>query len=145
MGLSNVTILLLVQHCVPRGQLGSATASLIFLRSLGGAIGVSIMGAVTNGRLHSSPQFGDELVRAQIGQPLLERFMAHPDIIVHSSVRETLSSAALGLFRQVLGHAISGAFLTGMVIVAIALFASLFLPKALSVKSSDRSRADLAA
>jgi EmrB/QacA subfamily drug resistance transporter len=46
MGLSVPALLLAVQNSVPRRSLGIATSSVQFSRSLGGAIGISVMGAI---------------------------------------------------------------------------------------------------
>jgi EmrB/QacA subfamily drug resistance transporter len=46
LGFSLLSLLLAVQHSVPRGELGVATSLSLFARSIGGAVGVSIMGAI---------------------------------------------------------------------------------------------------
>ncbi|KAF1047284.1 MDR family MFS transporter [Xylophilus sp.] len=48
-GMPNATVI--VQNAVPRGQLGAATATMSFLRSLGGVAGVAVSGAVMGGVL----------------------------------------------------------------------------------------------
>jgi hypothetical protein len=44
--------LVAVQHAVPRTQLGVATASTAFFRTLGGAIGVAVLSSVLLGAMH---------------------------------------------------------------------------------------------
>jgi EmrB/QacA subfamily drug resistance transporter len=51
MGLSMVPMLIAVQSAVPRGDLGVATSLTQFFRSVGGAVGVAVMGAVKSHRL----------------------------------------------------------------------------------------------
>jgi predicted MFS family arabinose efflux permease len=51
MGLSMVPMLIGVQSAVPRGDLGVATSITQFFRSVGGAVGVAVMGAVKSSRL----------------------------------------------------------------------------------------------
>jgi hypothetical protein len=51
MGLSMVPMLIGVQSAVDRTDLGAATSLTQFCRSLGGAIGVSVMGAVMAQRM----------------------------------------------------------------------------------------------
>ena len=41
-----------LQNVVPREDLGTATSTSAFLRSLGGALGVALSGAVVTARLH---------------------------------------------------------------------------------------------
>ena len=63
MGLINITCIVLVQNSVEWSMRGSATASNIFARSLGNALGATALGAVLNfGIGHfASPELGDRL------------------------------------------------------------------------------------
>src|SRR3712207_8406543 len=45
LGLTMLTLLIAVQQAVPRTQLGTATSFNQFARSIGGAVGVAVMGA----------------------------------------------------------------------------------------------------
>jgi MFS family permease len=54
LGFSMLALLLSVQHSVPRSELGLATSLNMFARSIGGAVGVSIMGAILAAGLGSS-------------------------------------------------------------------------------------------
>jgi EmrB/QacA subfamily drug resistance transporter len=72
MGLSIPGFLIAVQTSVQRRQLGTATSMLQFSRSIGGTLGVSVMGAALSARLASNLLAGDlspELVR-QLLDPL---------------------------------------------------------------------------
>jgi len=51
MGLTMVPMLIAVQSAVPRADLGSATSMIQFFRTVGGAIGLAVMGAVMAWRL----------------------------------------------------------------------------------------------
>jgi MFS family permease len=51
MGLTFVPMLIAVQSAVPRADLGAATSMTQFCRTLGGAVGLSVMGAVMTRRL----------------------------------------------------------------------------------------------
>jgi MFS family permease len=53
MGLTMVPMLIAVQSAVPREELGVATSLTQFFRAVGGAIGLSVMGAVMAQRLHA--------------------------------------------------------------------------------------------
>jgi hypothetical protein len=53
MGLNMVPMLIAVQGAVPRTELGIATSLTQFFRAVGGAIGLSVMGAVMAQRLHA--------------------------------------------------------------------------------------------
>jgi hypothetical protein len=51
MGLTTMSLLLAVQQAVERSYLGVATSLAIFTRSIGGAVGVAVMGAVVAAQL----------------------------------------------------------------------------------------------
>src|SRR5215211_3985725 len=72
MGLSIPAYLIAVQTSVNRRQLGTATSTLQFSRSIGGTLGVSVMGAALSARLAASrldPDLDPDLVR-QLLDPL---------------------------------------------------------------------------
>ena len=68
MGLSVPAYLIAVQTSVSRRQLGTATSTLQFSRSIGGTLGVSVMGAALSARL-ASHQIDPNMVR-QLLDPL---------------------------------------------------------------------------
>lgn len=61
MGLVFVPTLIAAQSAVPRADLGTATAVTQFFRAVGGAIGLSVMGAVMAQRLHAGAAMVDAL------------------------------------------------------------------------------------
>lgn len=104
LGLSMLTLLLAVQHGVPRAQLGLATSLNQFVRSVGSAVGVALMGALLARGLHGTSVAGG-----------LDQMSA-------GVIR--LEGAARGQFADALGDV----FLAGTVMSAIALVASFALP-----------------
>ena len=59
LGFAMLSLLLAVQHSVSRAELGVATSLNLFARSIGGAVGVAIMGAILAAGLggsHGSPR-----------------------------------------------------------------------------------------
>jgi MFS family permease len=61
MGLVFVPMLIAVQSAVPRHDLGVATSVTQFFRTVGGAIGLSVMGAVMAQRLYAGMAIGPAL------------------------------------------------------------------------------------
>jgi MFS family permease len=59
MGMSMLCILLVIQTVAPRRQLGVATSLNVFARSLGGAVGVAVLGAVLAATLRAEAASGD--------------------------------------------------------------------------------------
>ncbi|HUF91318.1 MAG TPA: MDR family MFS transporter [Candidatus Limnocylindria bacterium] len=61
MGMTMVPMLIAVQSAVPRADLGAATSMTQFFRTIGGAVGLSIMGAVMARRLGDGLPMADAL------------------------------------------------------------------------------------
>jgi len=61
MGLTFVPMLIAVQSAVPRPDLGAATSMTQFCRTIGGAVGLSVMGAVMIRRLAAGAPMADAL------------------------------------------------------------------------------------
>jgi EmrB/QacA subfamily drug resistance transporter len=104
MGLSMLSLLLAVQHGVDRSQLGLATSLNQFVRSVGAAVGVAIMGAILARSLS-----GIDLPGGGHGLPAGEIHLA-------------------GIARLQFAHALTRVFVAGGVMAAVALAASFVLP-----------------
>jgi EmrB/QacA subfamily drug resistance transporter len=61
MGLTMVPMLIAVQSAVPRSDLGAATSMTQFFRAVGGAVGLSVMGAVMAQRLQAGQSMAEAL------------------------------------------------------------------------------------
>jgi EmrB/QacA subfamily drug resistance transporter len=64
LGLTMLTLLIAVQHAVPREQLGIATSLNQFFRSIGGAMGVAVLGAILTAGLESGGPQAEALARS---------------------------------------------------------------------------------
>jgi EmrB/QacA subfamily drug resistance transporter len=125
MGLVFVPMLIAVQSAVPRSVLGSATSVTGFFRTIGGAVGVAVMGSVMAQRLHQ--ELSALLAAAPVGlQARLSEVVAHPDLIVNPLTRAGLGIDVLGQMRPAMAHAVGSVFVVGLV-VAVAALASAFL------------------
>jgi len=110
MGLVLPTLTTAIQNAVLRGELGAATATAAFFRSLGGAIGVALSGSVLSSYLHRLPaglQAAAGGVEHIAGLPLADR------------------TAVLDAYRV----GLSGSFIAGASIGTLAFLAVLFLPE----------------
>jgi EmrB/QacA subfamily drug resistance transporter len=125
MGLVFVPMLIAVQSAVPRSVLGSATSVTGFFRSIGGAVGVAIMGSIMAQRLHL--ELSALLTTAPLAlQARLRDVVAHPDQIVNPVTRAGLGADVLDQMRPAMAHAVGSVFVVGLV-VALAALASAFL------------------
>jgi len=127
MGISNVSLLLFVQHRVPWHERGMMTALLFLLRYLGGAVGTNLLGVVTQWRLHTllegvSPAEGD-ILRRQL------------DTLLRPSLQDGATPQILQTLRHLFGLAIQDGFGIAAVAAAVAILFCLPLP---STSSSPR-------
>lgn len=125
MGLVFVPMLIAVQNAVPRSVLGSATSVTGFFRTIGGAVGVAVMGTVMAQRLHQELSALLATAPAALHDRLRE-VVAHPDLIVDPVTRASFGADVLGQVRPAMAHAVGGVFVVGLV-VALAALASAFL------------------
>jgi EmrB/QacA subfamily drug resistance transporter len=132
---------LVVQNALPYRMLGVSTAAIQFFRSVGGTMGVAIMGSVVNSSFSAelTAQTTPE-VRESVPPDLIER-LQDPQTLLNADVLAGLRSAFEGLggqglvlFDQVklatrtaLALAIADAFLLGMAIALVALVVAFFL------------------
>jgi len=98
MGLSIPAFLIAVQTSVDRRQLGTATSTLQFSRSIGGTLGVSVMGAALSAQLAS--HLNPELVR-QLLDPL-----ASAQLVIEEGARAAMADAIHLVFVIAFGAAV---------------------------------------
>jgi hypothetical protein len=125
-----ITMMLAVQNTVPRNLLGIATSSQLFFRTIGGAIGVAIMGSVMAHRMTSHLK--------GITDPMLAKLAANPDSIVNEATRQALSPQATTWLRGALADSLHGVFITGLVVAALAFALSLLFPRGSAQELADR-------
>jgi len=98
-----------IQNAVGRGELGGATAAAAFFRSLGGALGVAISGAVLASRLSELPG----------------SMQAAGGVLQISSFAPGQRATVLAAYRA----GLSGAFIAGAIIASAGFVLVLFLPE----------------
>ena len=131
MGLSIPAFLIAVQTSVQRRQLGTATSMLQFSRSIGGTLGVSVMGAALSARLTSS------LIASHLDPDLVRQLL---DPLPGSEV--VIAEGA----RVAMADAIHLVFVIAFVAAALAMVTVLFTPhKELSEQLSERDPAPISA
>jgi MFS family permease len=131
MGLSIPGFLIAVQTSVHRRQLGTATSTLQFSRSIGGTLGVSVMGAALSARLTAS------LLASHLDLDLVRQLL---DPLPGSEV--VIAEGA----RAAMADAIHLVFVIAFVAAALAMVTVLFTPhKELSEPSSEREPAPISA
>ncbi|MFE7621511.1 MDR family MFS transporter [Streptomyces sp. NPDC057496] len=117
-GMSMQNLVLVLQNTVPLGELGAASGAITFFRSLGGTIGVSVLGAVLANQV--ATKIADGLAKLGI------------DPAASSSGGPTLDIAAMPpqiqeVVRAAYGDATGTIFLISAAIAVVGVVAALFL------------------
>jgi EmrB/QacA subfamily drug resistance transporter len=137
---------LIVQNAFPARMLGVVTSATTFFRSVGGTIGVAVLGTVVNNRF--TAEYASQLSPAVKASPALGRFLASaspqslisPDTI--TTIQQVLQAAGLPAaqinllltaiqapIRPALGAATTEAFLIGAIVVAFTILTAAFIPE----------------
>ncbi|MBC7933631.1 MAG: MFS transporter [Rubrivivax sp.] len=129
LGLTMLTLLIAVQQAVPRAQLGIATSLNQFSRSIGGAVGVAVMGVVLTAGLASHLQH----IARTSGGPLTEERAAelasNPNALIEPQARAALPPIVLDELQESLASAIQRVFWVGTALAFLALLVAFFLPR----------------
>ena len=128
LGFSMLTLLIAVQQAVERSKLGIATSLNQFSRSIGGAIGVAVMGAVLTASLAT------ELKRsAAESGPLTEQqaieFSSNPNALIEPEAKSALQPEVLSVLQTALARAIHPVFWVGAFMAGLGLLVVTFLPR----------------
>ncbi|WP_026369899.1 MDR family MFS transporter [Kallotenue papyrolyticum] len=118
MGLSIPAFLIAVQSTVRREQLGTATSTVQFSRSMGGTLGVSIMGALLSLQLAT-----------RLAAQGLDPRSVSVDQLLEPLPGAGLDLAANGAMRLALAGAIGTIFLVAFLAAAAGLIATTFAPR----------------
>lgn len=115
MGLSVPALLIAVQSTVARRMLGTATATVQFSRSVGGVVGVSVMGAVLSLRLAKA-------LAAAGADPAAAGRLLDP------MARSSVAAALVGPVRAALGGAVQEVFVIALAAAALGLAVTALAP-----------------
>ncbi|MBI2320899.1 MAG: MFS transporter [Chloroflexi bacterium] len=141
LGVTMPLFIIVVQNALPYTMLGTVTSSVQFFRSIGGTLGVAVMGSLLVNRFHA------ELTRqlpaaaraalpngslAQLSEPqvlldpgALERL--ERQLAARGALDASVLGGVLDATRLALGAALHDVFVAGLAVVTLALLASLFL------------------
>lgn len=129
LGLTMLTLLIAVQQAVERTQLGIATSLNQFTRSIGGAFGVAIMGAVLTAglasELHNVALSGKTYLTVEQAAALA----SNPNALIDPAAKSQISNETLVILQDAMAAAIHPAFFVAALVSALSLLACFFLPK----------------
>ena len=129
LGLTMLTLLIAVQQAVERPQLGTATSLNQFVRAIGGAFGVAVMGAVLTSGLGSHLQAAAVGPNAVLTPEQAASFAANPNALIDPGAKAALSPPILAALQDSMTAAIHPVFIVGAVVAVLALLAAFMLPK----------------
>ena len=129
MGLVMITQLIAVQATVPRERLGIATSTAHFFRSIGGAVGVAVMGTVMTQRMNRQLLGIGSGTSDGAGLPAgIEDLLQNPNAFLEPATRAALSPEVVDVFQSMLANALYGVFIVGSVVSVIGLVAVVLMP-----------------
>lgn len=126
LGFASTSYLVSVQNAVPWRRRGVATSSVVFFRTVGGALGVAVMGALLNASLDE--RYRAAVERAAGGDASLTRLLSDPNALLQPAVRSRIPEAAYSELAASLAAALSPAFWVLLVFGMAALVVAAFFP-----------------
>ncbi|MDQ0728551.1 MDR family MFS transporter [Microbacterium sp. W4I20] len=146
-GMTMQNLVLIVQNVAKPSEMGVASSGVTFFRSLGGTVGVSVMGAVLANSLTGLFTDGKERLGAAIGQ-LGEKGADVAAQLSSGTLPEVrlLPEPVRSIVEDFYAQAIAHSFLIGIPLAVISLIAILFLPNRplTTLTTSERATADAA-
>ncbi|CAH0155746.1 Multidrug resistance protein 3 [Microbacterium oxydans] len=144
-GMTMQNLVLIVQNVAKPSEMGVASSGVTFFRSLGGTVGVSVMGAVLANSLTTLFADGKERIGTAIAQ-LGDKGAEVAAQLSSGTLPEVrlLPEPVRSIIEDFYAQAISHAFLIGIPLAVISLIAILFLPNKplTTMTTSERAHAD---
>jgi MFS family permease len=119
LGLVMQVLVVAVQNSVPHSQLGTATATATFFRTIGGAFGVAILGAVFNSQLLSHLR--------QTASPAFMKLIGGSDISENPAQIHKLPPAARELVINAFSHTLQTVFIVSIPFAVVAFIVAFFM------------------
>jgi EmrB/QacA subfamily drug resistance transporter len=136
LGLTMLTLLLAVQQSVPRTRLGVATSLNQFSRSIGGAVGVAVLGAMLSAGLSARLQEVARAGRTNLSAEQAAALAADPSALLEPAARAALPSETLTALRRALAASIGNIFWAAAASALLALLVATRLPRSVRSASS---------
>jgi MFS family permease len=126
LGLMSMAFLLSVQNAVPWKLRGVATASNQFFRSIGGTIGVAVMGTILN--VEMAALFTPIFARNPSIVASLPKGLSPSNVLLTPAVRSALPADFLGQLEAALAHSLFWLYILMLALAIIGLVVMFFLP-----------------
>jgi EmrB/QacA subfamily drug resistance transporter len=138
MGLVMITQLIAVQSSVTRDRLGIATSTAQFFRSIGGALGVAIMGTVMAREM--TTQMAALMFKAETESEAggLRRLLDDPNAFLQPAIRDAVPPEIVNTFQTMLANSLHSVFVVGTVVSIVGLLSVALMPSAGLRESSEQ-------
>jgi EmrB/QacA subfamily drug resistance transporter len=121
-GMSMQNLVLVIQNTVPLREIGAASGAVTFFRSLGGTVGVSVLGAILAGQVATNISEG----LAKAGIPVTGDAAAAGGSLNIAALPEPIKEIVRAAYGDATGHI----FLVSAAIAVVGLIAAIFLKPA---------------
>jgi MFS family permease len=129
MGFVSVATLIKVQNSLPESDLGVATSSQQFARTLGGTIGIGISGAMVSHYLDKAINgLMNSPLRAEIPPELAAQLSHSLQEFLQPDMVGSLSSTALNAIRESIGKGVEAVFWTALLVSFISIIMCKMMP-----------------
>jgi len=129
MGFTSIATLLVVQNSVEKTDLGVATSSHQFTRTLGGTVGIGICGSLVTARF---AQVADTLntsaLQEKIPTAVMDQIRQNFENFFRPDIQQQLLPHAQAVLHQAIGNCVTDVFWLALVAAVICLAFGLFLP-----------------
>jgi hypothetical protein len=135
MGFVSVSTLLKVQNSLHVNDLGIATSSQQFARTLGGAIGIGFSGALV---AHYIDQSVNSLMNSplssEIPPELASKLSQNLQAFFRPEIVESLSSSALKAVQESIGNGVEAVFWTALLVSFLSIIICILIPERKAVQ-----------
>ena len=129
MGSLTPALMLSVQHSLGQKNVGVATSTQMLSRTIGGAVGVAVMGAAMTGSMSSQiSDLGAQGSLSSFPEAIRDLF-SDPQKVLDSHLRTMLSADQLMIILSAFTRALHTVFITGLLVIVLGLALSMLLPR----------------
>jgi len=136
LGFTSTSYLVSVQNAVPWSRRGSATSALVFMRTVGGAVAVAVMGALLNYSLGTRYEAAVE--RAAGGDADLARLLSDPNALLQPAISDRIPTDSYAEVSSALAAALSPTFWVILALGLGAVVVASFFPRGQAKDLIDR-------
>lgn len=130
MGFVSLSTLLKVQNSLPESDLGVATSSQQFARTLGGTIGIGFSGAMVSHYIDKSiNSLMNSPLPSEISPDLMTQLSQNLQEFLRPEIVESLSTAALKGIRASIGKGIEAVFWTALLVSFVSIIMCKMMPE----------------